>query len=759
MRNIFLCLLSLLVTSYSAEVLTKTIPVHSDQSVWSTKILLHPDCDMKSVNVQFEKRISVTESIGVVKRTTPQGAINGELQESSIRSGLSKRWRTGQLGRYKLLDIYCQGHMYTTVTISYELQKPKRESVKYRAYHYDQIRENVTNPEMFTLYENRFSRRREKETLAILIPEKVRVTLDSLDAFIALKEQVGFNVLLVTDDEWGGGIGDMAAENIRLWIEDSYEEKGLDYILFIGYPHTDKGEVPMKMTWPQYQLEKYREAPTDFYFAELTGNWDVDGDGNYGEFEDDFMQAGGPDQYAELNIGRIPVFSKTKTDHILNKMIRYESEKFADAMAWRKNVLLPMNNMNAEDDPNFTPGIRLAEAIKYDILEPASFKSFRIFDDNYDGFGLQTPAELTPCTYATVKETWNSQDFGLVVWQAHGFAQHATDVMSVSFSKVLNDEKVPFVFSTSCHNGSTNTDNLSMYLLQNGAINMVSATRVEYWSPGQDGFWDEWPSGGSMAYGYTKNLIEDSLPSSVALNRVKADIQTEMLELNSMWWMNWLVYHVYGDPTQGIYSSIDKGTVVKYPPVLTPFDTLGLSKESPTIELTLLDKVSDKDHEFEELRWEIESSELFTVTLEGATLATAVNNTAENCCDTVALTVSDPDEQSDSVELVIVYNGGTSLEDAVALSENSGLFLCDNPISVGGTPRYVVTDENMESMKVTLFDHTGSELFTSQVPHKAAEIPYEIPFRAPASGALCILFTCHYESGTRFYKAILGVKK
>lgn len=529
------------------------LPQNSD-GTFSRKILLEPSADLASVEVQLTEREG--SSAGEKKALSIPGAVN-DLTVSGIvpKQRGDFFYKTAQLGVYKLLDlvIYTPGK-YSSVRITVGERESRSTSGSARKEHGEFLRGRISNPEQLDHYSERESRSSSKPGYAILIPDTLVASLQNLQAFIELKEAKGFTVHLVTSSMWGAGVGDEAAENIRKWIDQNYETLNLSYIFFIGYPHPERGDVPMKMTWPQFQMDEYREAPTDFYYAELTGNWDVDNDGNYGEFEDDFMVSGGPDQYAELNIGRLPVYSKTKTDHILSKLIRYGSEPQGSAESWRSNTLLAMNNMNDESDPAFTPGIRLAEAIKYEILEPNGFGSYRIFDDNYEGFGLQTPAERTPCDYASVKQTWNSYDFGLVVWQAHGFVQHATDVMSIPFSKVLNDERNPFVFSGSCHNGRPESDNLSMYLLQNGAINVVSASRVEFWAPGQDDFWDSWPTGGSFSYCYTKNLVEDSLPSAVALNKLKADISTEMIQLNSMWWMNWLVYNVYGDPSQGLYS-------------------------------------------------------------------------------------------------------------------------------------------------------------------------------------------------------------
>ena len=39
----------------------------------------------------------------------------------------------------------------------------------------------------------------------------------------------------------------------------------------------------MKMCWPNRHYYIYRESPTDYFYADLTGNWDLDGDGFYGE--------------------------------------------------------------------------------------------------------------------------------------------------------------------------------------------------------------------------------------------------------------------------------------------------------------------------------------------------------------------------------------------------------------------------------------------------------------------------------------------
>jgi hypothetical protein len=63
-------------------------------------------------------------------------------------------------------------------------------------------------------------------------------------------------------------------------------------VLLIGCPDPDNphdasdvvGDVPMKMCWPRVTDYSDFESATDHFFADLTGDWDLDGDGNYGEY-------------------------------------------------------------------------------------------------------------------------------------------------------------------------------------------------------------------------------------------------------------------------------------------------------------------------------------------------------------------------------------------------------------------------------------------------------------------------------------------
>jgi hypothetical protein len=138
----------------------------------------------------------------------------------------------------------------------------------------------------------------------IITTNDIVANSDKLENFINLKE-LSHDVLVVTEDDFDGLTGQAPngrAEKIRQWLKDNYLTLGIEYVLLIGDPDPDDtldpgdsiGDIPMKMCWPRYFSYNYRESPTDLFYADLTGNWDLDGDQIYGE-DFDFVHDESPD--------------------------------------------------------------------------------------------------------------------------------------------------------------------------------------------------------------------------------------------------------------------------------------------------------------------------------------------------------------------------------------------------------------------------------------------------------------------------------
>jgi hypothetical protein len=387
----------------------------------------------------------------------------------------------------------------------------------------------------------------------VLTTNHVRHSSAALSAFVRSKMLRGFRVVVATEEAWGGGGGNAAAENIRGWLQRTYMKIGMladgkdvpwndlpKYLLLIGNPHPGTGDVPMKMLYPRQHAGYYREAPSDLYYGDLTGNWDLDGDGNYGEYYGDFGP-GGVDRYAEMNVGRIPFYGDfDNLNHILSKATAFERVSAGEA-SWRAKVLLPMVPSDI-----WTPGYHLGEQIKDYIVRPkAGWGYHRIYEQDY---GLTPAPETVGISEAIVTDIWKSSAFGGVFWWTHGWSQGAVQVMDTTNASALNDQRPSFTFQCSCFNSQPeDLWNLSYALLRNGAVGTVGATRVSWYWVGQTTFAGS-DSNSGMTYEYARNMITHELPSGDSLLSLKRILSPSCSEM----WMNFTVFNLYGDPSLGL---------------------------------------------------------------------------------------------------------------------------------------------------------------------------------------------------------------
>ena len=364
----------------------------------------------------------------------------------------------------------------------------------------------------------------------IITTEDIIARSSQLSAFVSHKVSQGFSVQVITEIDYGLGSGDWAAENIRTWLQNHDQHGQLTYALLIGDANPNIGQVPMKWTQPTTT----EATPTDYYYADLTGDWDLDNDGLYGEFVDDFGP-GGVDRYAEVFVGRIPYYGNiVQLGFILAKTIAYENETDT---SWRKNVLLPMRPSD-----ELTPGFPLGEAIKDDLLAVKNWPYHRIYDEH---FYLNPPPETVPCNEANVRSVWSSNPFGLAVWWAHGSISYASGIMSIGSTTYLNNDYPTFTFQATCGNAyPEDPDNLAYALLKNGGIVTIGASRTSWYIVGQVLFQNH-PSNAGMAYEYTSRLVGARTSCGFALH----DLRERIYPTTAEFWKNYVAFNIYGDPS------------------------------------------------------------------------------------------------------------------------------------------------------------------------------------------------------------------
>ena len=418
----------------------------------------------------------------------------------------------------------------------------------------------------------------------IITTDAIKNNSLKLNNFVTHKQSLGHSVYLATYEvdiqALVGQAPNNRAEKIRQWLINNYIESGIKYVLLIGDPspyESGEGDIPMKMCHPERNAPNPvpQAAPTDYFYADLTGNWDIDSDGFYGEWDPDgdsaawsgdFPRTGGVDFTEEVYVGRVPVYDANYTDldNILQKIIDYETE--LGDLSWRSSVLLPMG---FQDGSGPYDGAELAEQMKDDYIDPAGYSRWRMYQqgsayasDNSTYISdeeLRGSPGIYPAGQDTVENEWtNDAVYGINCWWAHGSSTSASvgysthwdgTLFQSSYCSSLDDDHPAFTYQCSCTNGHPETNNNLQYeILKQGGIGTVGATRTSWFNTGVTyGAFDGSTTNSGIGYEYVKRLIQN-LDDGIALYQTKSS----MTPGSPTRLANWYDFNLYGCPAVNI---------------------------------------------------------------------------------------------------------------------------------------------------------------------------------------------------------------
>lgn len=400
-----------------------------------------------------------------------------------------------------------------------------------------------------------------------LVYDYVIITPDSLSSSVSnlktYKESRGYKVNLVTTSWISSNYsGANSIEKIRNFLKANYLNWGIKYVLLVG----SVSSIPMLECWPEAgnftPQEDIVPIPTDFYYADLTGDWDSNGNGYPGEYGQDNV-----DFNPEVYVGRIPVDDSQAVSSICEKMISFDS----DSGAWKNNALLlgAISNYENEDMQMAygTDGAVLMELIKSDILGPKGFSSTTEYEK--EGLSPSTYSCSLPLTHANVISQLSGQDYGIVNWHAHGSHTGAfkkvwandsnwnniPEASEMSWGEFISasdtsqlTRKQPIVFSASCLNAYPESTNLAAELLKQGASATVAGTRATYYWLG----WDNKDTGGnaSVDYYFFYYLVGQNQPVGEALGQTINYYRNNLYVSGEYNWQhqtNLFAFNLYGD--------------------------------------------------------------------------------------------------------------------------------------------------------------------------------------------------------------------
>lgn len=550
------------------------------------QLALPPLADLDSVSLEITalevEPLPGTYEIQAVPLDSPENASFDALSSLGVvqpntTASFARLLSTGQMRKWRFASLEHAPFAYDPLSRKLSVASRLQITLRYRLEHSAMDAALLADDLMDDLAQSRFYNYDlarawypavEAPGQPAIVYDYVIITTNAIEAgsskladFVQHKRNRGFSVLTITEDEYGGLTGQApngTAEKIRKWLKDNYISFGIKYVLLVGNPDPDDpslddavGDLPMKMCWPRRLESMYREAPTDYYYADLTGNWDKDGDGYFGEWGED-TGSNGVDFAPEVYIGRIPVYSAdySTLDSILQKIIDYENE--ANPLSWRKQALLPMSFSLTYYD-----GAPLAEQIKDDYLNGAGFSSWTQYQQGSGACSLDSiyasSEELRGGT--VVRDRWAANDYGLVLWWGHGSSTEAAvgcencwdgTLFKSSQTPSLDDDHPSFVYQNSCDNGyPEDPSNLQYALLKGGAVATVGATRVSFFNTGEGyGDFDGSSTNSGIGYEYASRLIAGQTAAEALYNAKSGMVAPK---LNSRL-MNFYDFNLYGDP-------------------------------------------------------------------------------------------------------------------------------------------------------------------------------------------------------------------
>lgn len=185
----------------------------------------------------------------------------------------------------------------------------------------------------------------EQEVKTEHLERALLVTADSLagswSSFVEWKLSRGIEVKVVTVEEIEKEVEGLdVQEKIRVFVQEELSGEGLRWLILGGDSLPGGGGlVPDRDTVHRTMMGDDTDIPTDIYYLS-SGNWDADGDGIYGEFEDDREAIVYPD--GTVGLGRIPVRTVADVEAYTSKVIAYEgsypSQSFSDSFLYTCTV-------------------------------------------------------------------------------------------------------------------------------------------------------------------------------------------------------------------------------------------------------------------------------------------------------------------------------------------------------------------------------------------------------------------------------------
>ena len=476
----------------------------------------------------------------------------------------------------------------------------------------------------------------ETQNYLIITTQKIQSS-GALSDFISFKVALESNVQVTTVDYIEQNYqGIDRAEKIRNYLKSIYSSQNIKYLLLVGDPYnpsaqTSKstgGEVPMRYCYPDPTNHTFKgggdfqgEVPTDFYYADLTGEWDSDKDDYFGEYQQDKV-----DFQAEIAVGRIP-FDDSKTI----KSILTNSMNFERLPKETKNKVLLAASIwgHKENNCNKLDSTYLTESMWNDFLKGKGFQRTTLYEkESIDSstFGSDYSLNRENLTKLLSQNNYgisiittghgSVDEIGRHIWykdnNGDGFYQsdegkYINLLLPEDIRQLASRAPSIFVVDSYCSSSpDSDEESIAKLLLNVNAVSIISESRPSWGRCG----WENKNEGGihSILYFFMKEFADN-----ISLGKSLYD-SLYYYSTHFMWW-EWKSWEnlfdyacLYGDPSLSFFTELPSDItpprlIVNEPQpfqeVYTQFVTVkGQTEKDTKVKINGVDIALNPDHSF-----------------------------------------------------------------------------------------------------------------------------------------------------------------
>jgi hypothetical protein len=412
----------------------------------------------------------------------------------------------------------------------------------------------------------------------LIVSPNISGFINALEPLKNWKNEKGVKTIIASNYSKYEGVD--KAEKIRNLIKDYYERDNIRWVLLAGDAQEDL--IPIRYVYnPDTVILEDREnvgnayyKPTDFYYADLTGNWDQDNDGRYGEASQ--YNANGEDEISwipEVYVGRFPADTVQELEIMVNKTINYEKDPLVGE--WMNKMLLAgaVSDTIYVEPPDGEDEARLTEYIwKNYVLDEMNFTHL------FNAVGFIPEASPAPNTnYSLTRTKFKAEinsGYSTVLFAGHGDpSSYAGSIGNTIYTSsdaqsISNIHMPSLIYGDACSTASFdfNDGNIGEILIlqdKAGAIGYIGALRVSWYVTNDYNldylnranaklFWREFFENKKYQQGralYDSKVAYTSSDYFKHIPFISDEIQRELQRKNI------LTYSLLGDPEVDIYTN------------------------------------------------------------------------------------------------------------------------------------------------------------------------------------------------------------